>query len=165
MSLADIYSHGDEVFGDREEFNQWIFQPIPALDNKATDAFLDNPLWKRRSMQHHWPGCLWRLLLIMLVYRLSNTQNATDLTGKGARLNGGCWNHAGTPCLYTAESRALAVLEFFVTVNMARLLRTLSMVQIEIPDDILELPASQLSGNRRETPATVPRRILERPCF
>jgi RES domain-containing protein len=91
----------------------------------------------------------------MIVYRLANTQYGTDLTGEGARLNGGRWNHAGTPCLYTAESRALAVLEFSVNVNLNRILRNLCMVQIEIPDDILELSIPQLPGNWKEAPAPI----------
>lgn len=89
----------------------------------------------------------------MIVYRLSNTRYATYLSGEGARLNGGRWNHIGVPCLYTSESRALAVLEFSVNVNMARILRHLSMIQIEIPDDIMELSISQLPGNWKEAPA------------
>lgn len=89
----------------------------------------------------------------MIVYRLSNTRYATDLSGEGARLNGRRWNHIGMPCLYTSESRALAVLEFSVNVNIARILRHLSMIQMEIPDDILELRLSQLPGNWKEAPA------------
>ena len=42
MSLADLYSYGYEIFGDVEEFNHWIFQPLPALGEQAPYAFLDN---------------------------------------------------------------------------------------------------------------------------
>jgi putative toxin-antitoxin system antitoxin component (TIGR02293 family) len=42
MSLADIYSYGYEIFGDQQEFNQWVFQPLPALGGKAPYDFLDN---------------------------------------------------------------------------------------------------------------------------
>jgi putative toxin-antitoxin system antitoxin component (TIGR02293 family) len=42
MSLADLYSFGYEIFGDPEEFNQWIFQPLPALGGQAPYALLDN---------------------------------------------------------------------------------------------------------------------------
>jgi RES domain-containing protein len=89
----------------------------------------------------------------MIVYRLSNTAYATDLTGEGARLNGGRWNHVDTPCLYTSGSRALAVLEFSVNVNVARILRYLSMVEMEIPGDIYEVTIPDLPGNWREAPA------------
>ena len=42
MSLADLYSFGYEVFGDRDKFNRWIFQPIQALGGQAPYSFLDN---------------------------------------------------------------------------------------------------------------------------
>lgn len=42
MSLADIYSYGNEVFGDKEQFNKWIFQPIAALGGKIPYDLLDN---------------------------------------------------------------------------------------------------------------------------
>ena len=62
----------------------------------------------------------------MKVYRLSKTKFAEDLTGEGARLNGGRWNHILTACLYTAESRALAVLEYTVNVNIDDIPRALA---------------------------------------
>lgn len=42
MSLADIYSYGYEVFGDQQEFNKWIFQPIPALGGNAPYVLLNS---------------------------------------------------------------------------------------------------------------------------
>jgi putative toxin-antitoxin system antitoxin component (TIGR02293 family) len=42
MSLADIYSYGYEVFGDQEQFNQWIFEPVKALGGKAPYDILNN---------------------------------------------------------------------------------------------------------------------------
>jgi putative toxin-antitoxin system antitoxin component (TIGR02293 family) len=42
MSLADIYSYGYDVFGDAQQFNTWIFQPIQALGGKPPYALLDN---------------------------------------------------------------------------------------------------------------------------
>jgi RES domain-containing protein len=89
----------------------------------------------------------------MLVYRISNTRYAKDLTGEGARLFGGRWNHIGIPCLYTSGSRALSVLEFSVNVNMERILRNLSMITIDLPDDVLEINTPQLPGNWKEIPA------------
>lgn len=89
----------------------------------------------------------------MRVYRVGNKKFANDLSGEGARLHGGRWNHIGTPCLYTSQSRSLAVLELSVNVITASVLRYLSMVEIEIPDDILELEIPALPGNWREAPA------------
>lgn len=89
----------------------------------------------------------------MRVYRVGNIKFANDLSGEGARLHGGRWNHVGTPCLYTSQSRSLAVLELSVNVSTASVLRYLSMVEIEIPDDILELDITALPGNWRDAPA------------
>jgi RES domain-containing protein len=89
----------------------------------------------------------------MLVYRLQNTQYARDLSGEGSRLHGGRWNHVGIPCVYAAESRALAVLEFSVNVNIERILRNLSMTTIEIPDDIHQVSVSLLPGDWNHYPA------------
>jgi RES domain-containing protein len=71
----------------------------------------------------------------MIVYRISKTRYANDLSGEGARLHGGRWNHKGTPCIYTSENRALAVLEYTVNVAIDDIPRALSMVVIDIPVD------------------------------
>ncbi len=47
----------------------------------------------------------------MEVYRIVQEKFAADLTGNGARLYGGRWNSEGQYALYTAGSRALALLE------------------------------------------------------
>lgn len=70
----------------------------------------------------------------MIVYRIGRTKYAEDLTGEGARLNGGRWNHRLTACLYTSESRALAVLEYTVNVNIDDIPRALSISTVEIPE-------------------------------
>ena len=89
----------------------------------------------------------------MQVFRLSNTKYANDLTGEGARLFGGRWNHVGVPCVYTSENRALAVLEYSVNTNIDKILRNLSMVILDIPDDVLDVPVSHLPGDWRDYPA------------
>ncbi len=91
----------------------------------------------------------------MLVYRVGKTTFANDLKGEGARLFGGRWNHPLTPCLYTSASRALAVLEYTVNVNIDDVPRALSITTIKIPPgtDILYLTTAQLPGNWKETPA------------
>ena len=90
----------------------------------------------------------------MIVYRIGRTKYADDLTGEGARLNGGRWNHKLTPCVYTSESRALAVLEYTVNVNIDDIPRALSITTIEIPEEhILELTPPELPGDWRGAPA------------
>jgi RES domain-containing protein len=90
----------------------------------------------------------------MLVYRIGRTKYADDLTGEGARLHGGRWNHKLTPCIYTSGSRSLAVLEYTVNVQIDDIPRALSITTIEITEsDILELTTGDLPGNWRTSPA------------
>ncbi len=90
----------------------------------------------------------------MIVYRVGKTRYAEDLAGEGARLHGGRWNHKLTPCIYTAESRALAVLEYTVNVNIDDIPRALSFTYLEIPDSgMLEVAEAELPGNWKQVPA------------
>ncbi|MGI8637275.1 MAG: RES family NAD+ phosphorylase, partial [Segetibacter sp.] len=70
----------------------------------------------------------------MIVYRIGRLKYSKDLSGEGAKLNGGRWNHKLTPCLYTSASRSLAILEYTVNVNIDDIPRALSMTTLEIPD-------------------------------
>lgn len=91
----------------------------------------------------------------MIVYRIGRIKYANDLTGEGARLNGGRWNHKLTPCIYTSGSRSLAVLEYTVNVNIDDIPRALSITTIEIKEsDILELTIPDLPGDWRISPAS-----------
>lgn len=90
----------------------------------------------------------------MNVYRIAQTRYADDLSGKGAWLNGGRWNHKLTACIYASESRALAVLEYTVNVKINEIPRALSLVTLEIPDNrILKLKEEELPGNWKDAPA------------
>jgi RES domain-containing protein len=90
----------------------------------------------------------------MIVYRIGKTKYSNDLTGEGARINGGRWNHILTPCVYTSENRALALLEYTVNVNIDDMPRALCITAIEITDDgIEELKQSDLPGDWTLVPA------------
>lgn len=90
----------------------------------------------------------------MKVYRISTPEYAWDLTGEGARLHGGRWNHKGMACLYTSESRALALVEYSVNVNIADIPLVLSVATIEIPEDnIYEAAIENLPDNWKDNPA------------
>jgi len=90
----------------------------------------------------------------MIVYRVGRTKFSKDLTGEGARLYGGRWNHVLCPCIYTSESRSLAVLEYTVNVNIDDIPRSLSITTFQIPDKgIQELTIADLPGNWKESPA------------
>lgn len=93
----------------------------------------------------------------MVVYRIAKAKYINDLSGIGARLYGGRWNHKGTSIIYTSETRALATVEYLVHVPLAMAPTDLSIASLEIPDGIIpgEISTSDLPGNWREFPAPV----------
>jgi RES domain-containing protein len=89
----------------------------------------------------------------MLLYRIGRTKYARDLTGEGARLNGGRWNHEDTPCIYTAESRALSLLEFSAHASLDSIPRALSFTTLRVPEgSIKEITIDELPGNWKDWP-------------
>ncbi len=90
----------------------------------------------------------------MKLYRIGRTRYAKDLTGEGARLHGGRWNHTLSSCIYTSESRALAVLEFTVNVNIDDIPRALSVTTYETGDaEIFSVKIADLPGDWLSFPA------------
>lgn len=90
----------------------------------------------------------------MLVYRVGKTKYANDLTGEGARLFGGRWNNKMISCLYTSGSRALALLEYTVNIDINDIPRALSITTIEIPDRSIKiLKEADLPGDWKQSPA------------
>ncbi len=85
----------------------------------------------------------------MIVYRLSKQAYINDLSGYGAEKTGGRWNSKGLPILYTAASRALAVVEIAVHVPLGIIPTDYYLATIEIPDkasmpriEVADLPAN-----------------------
>jgi len=93
----------------------------------------------------------------MFLYRISKSAHIRDLTGAGAKLYGGRWNHRGVPLIYTSESRSLATVEYLVHLSLPEAPSDLSMATLEVPDDIVpeELDPSSLPKNWRDSPAPV----------
>ena len=73
----------------------------------------------------------------MKVYRIAQRNFIEDLSGEGARLFGGRWNHKGTSLLYTAESRSLAALEILVHAHNLSSISSLATLILEIPDNVV----------------------------
>jgi RES domain-containing protein len=71
----------------------------------------------------------------MLVYRIARSEHIGDLSGEGARLHGGRWNHRGTPIIYTSAARSLATVELLVHVAFSFAPTDLKMATIGIPDE------------------------------
>ena len=89
-----------------------------------------------------------------VLYRIARTKYAKDLSGEGARLAGGRWNHKGTPVIYAAESRSLACLEALVHMSQAEFLIHRKIVLIAIPKTIApqKIDKSDLPRNWRQYP-------------
>ena len=97
----------------------------------------------------------------MKVYRIAKTRYVDDLSGSGARIYGGRWNHKGTSVIYTSENRALATVEYLVHVPLSIVPASLGLVTLQIPDEIVpqEIAVSDLPKSWREYPA--PTRLAE----
>ena len=72
----------------------------------------------------------------MIVFRLSKSKFANDLSGKGAEKSGGRWNSKGTALVYTSESRALCTTEIAVHTPLGNLPLDYKLISVEIPDDV-----------------------------
>jgi RES domain-containing protein len=86
----------------------------------------------------------------MRLYRLTPGRFAHDMTGEGARLYGGRWSPPGIPVIHTAESVALAALEFLVhQKSLSALPRDIRLVTFELDDraSITTLPLADLPPN------------------
>jgi len=92
---------------------------------------------------------------VIKLFRISISEHITDITGTGAKIYGGRWNHAGHPVVYTSGSRSLAALEFLVHVPMALAPENLSIVEINIQENVQResIKESQLPSSWRDYPA------------
>lgn len=72
-------------------------------------------------------------------WRLAKTKYvSTAFTGEGASLEGGRWNSAGVPVVYTSSSLSLALLETIVNIESVVPLPGYSMFRLEFPEALLE---------------------------
>ncbi len=77
----------------------------------------------------------------MIVFRITKSKYANDLSGRGAEKAGGRWNHKGTPVLYTCQSRALAAMELAVHITLSTIRNDFVMLTIEIPETPIDILA------------------------
>ncbi len=88
----------------------------------------------------------------MILFRLTNSMFANDLSGNGARLFGGRWNSEGRPAIYMAATRSLAVLESLAHINPTNIPDDMVLLTIEVPDDVISLDIDLLPNNWKESP-------------
>jgi RES domain-containing protein len=92
---------------------------------------------------------------VIKLFRICKSEHINDISGTGARIFGGRWNHPGYPVIYTSSSRSLAALEFLVHVPMALAPQDLSIVEINIQKNVKQelITENQLPSNWRDYPA------------
>ncbi len=89
----------------------------------------------------------------MIVYRITKSKRASDISGYGASTYPGRWNKKGTPVLYTSESKEIALLENIVHIP-PMITPRLDILTIEIPDDSMTvLTPEDLPPNWYQFPA------------
>lgn len=89
----------------------------------------------------------------MLLYRISPTFYADDLTGTGGLFRSGRWHTVGTRIIYTSEHVSLTMLETLA--NWTRLPEDVSIVTLEIPDSasVYTVESNLLPNDWNVTPA------------
>lgn len=87
----------------------------------------------------------------MIVYRLSRSKYAQDLSGKGAEMAGGRWNSKGTALIYTGQNISLCMSEVAVHMPLGIVPKDYELIHIEIPDEeIQELSKKELPDDWRD---------------
>ena len=71
----------------------------------------------------------------MITYRLTTGKFANDISGTGARLNGGRWNPVGLAVLYTSQFISLAILEILVRASKNTTPDSYTLTSFEIPEN------------------------------
>jgi RES domain-containing protein len=88
----------------------------------------------------------------MLVYRITSSTYASDISGTGAAMFGGRWNKKGMPVLYTGESKEIALLETIVN-TPPMLIPQLDILTLKIPNSYTEFTLDSLPENWSDYPA------------
>jgi RES domain-containing protein len=91
----------------------------------------------------------------MILYRLVLAEHADDLSGAGAKRDGGRWNSPGVAVIYTSENLPLAVLEILVNVPQEFLSENhhlFQKVSISVPDNASTRVIEALPDDWRSCP-------------
>ena len=78
----------------------------------------------------------------MIVYRITRTKFASDLSGAGGLLAAGRCNAKGTPVIYAAEHVSLALAEVLAHLDPTDLPLDYSVVTLEIPATVAAIRCS-----------------------
>jgi len=84
----------------------------------------------------------------VIVFRLSKSKFAKDLSEKGAELAGGRWNSKGNALIYTSESRALCTAEIAVHIPLGIIPSNYDIISIKIPDKLIQVLDTSILTNK-----------------
>lgn len=73
----------------------------------------------------------------MIIYRLTTGEFANEISGTGAKINGGRWNPTGLAGLYTSQYISLAILEILVRATINTSPNSYTLTSFEIPDNTI----------------------------
>jgi RES domain-containing protein len=73
----------------------------------------------------------------MTLYRFSNKKYGVDISGEGAKLNGGRWNNKGFPVVYTSSTISLSLLELLIHSSSYEEIQSNFLMQIHIPNNVI----------------------------
>src|SRR4051812_31359126 len=80
---------------------------------------------------------------------------ATAFTGEGAARASGRWHSRGTPVIYTAESRALAILELMAHIEADELLRHYRLISASFDQSLIKnIKPADLPVDWKKRPAS-----------
>ncbi|MEI2675644.1 MAG: RES family NAD+ phosphorylase [Chitinophagaceae bacterium] len=71
-------------------------------------------------------------------FRFAKSKYSRDLTGLGSSLHPGRWNRSGTKIIYTAGTRALALVEMSVHLPSGIIPTDYCLIELLIPDDLIK---------------------------
>lgn len=94
----------------------------------------------------------------MRAWRIAKEKRATDLSGKGAAIEGGRWNDQDVPAVYMGLTPAICCLETFVHADGEPTFK-LKITSFELPDDTslyLDVDAATLPEGWASLPADRP---------
>ncbi len=84
----------------------------------------------------------------MIVYRLTTGKYVNDISGEGARLNGGRWNPVGIAALYSSQHISLCILEILARANKNTSPDSYTIISIEMPEHgIIEIQLKKLNAD------------------
>ena len=73
----------------------------------------------------------------MIIYRLTTDKYANDISGTGAKINGGRWNPVGFAVVYTSQYISLAILEILVRASKVTSPDSYTLSSFDIPDNLI----------------------------